>query len=77
MAQPSEVAARADQALLVNEKQVEALVDLSGKTIKRRIREGKFPAPIVIGRVKRWSRQVIQEWVAQQAAQASKANPIN
>lgn len=73
MSHTSEGAARADQALLVNEKQVEALVDISGKTLKRRISEGKFPAPIKIGRVKRWSRQVIEAWVAQQAALASKA----
>jgi predicted DNA-binding transcriptional regulator AlpA len=58
-------------SLLIDEKTVVALVLLSGRTLKRRIKEGRFPAPIVIGRMKRWPRAAIENWIATEAARAS------
>lgn len=61
-------------SLLIDERTVVALVLLSGRTLKRRIREGRFPPPIVIGRMKRWSRAVVENWIATEAARASEGN---
>ena len=57
-------------SLLIYESMVVALVLLSGRTLKRRIKEGRFPAPIVIGRVKRWPRAAIENWIVAEAARA-------
>ncbi|MBX3391078.1 MAG: hypothetical protein KF787_00380 [Phycisphaeraceae bacterium] len=58
-------------SVLIDEKAVVAMVLISGKTLKRRIREGKFPAPIVIGHLKRWPRAVIENWIVTEASRAA------
>jgi excisionase family DNA binding protein len=43
--------------------EVVALVGVSRDTIMRRVGDGRFPAPLPLGRVKRWSRAVVEGWL--------------
>ena len=38
----------------------------SKNTIDRYVKQGKFPRPIKIGRVRRWSSIALEEWFAKQ-----------
>ncbi len=57
------------QPLLVDLHQVRQLVQLSARTIWRRVASGAFPAPIEVGGARRWVYTEIQDWVAKQVTQ--------
>lgn len=49
---------------LLNLAEVEAFLGYNAKTIKRWVREGKFPAPKRIGDGQRWTALSIGVWLA-------------
>lgn len=57
---------------LIGIRQIEVITNLSGKTIGRRVKDGSFPAPIVIGRSRRWPRQVVEKWITSKMVSAAK-----
>ncbi len=50
---------------LLTRSDVEKMTALSASSIKRRVKDGRMPAPIVLGpNAHRWKLSEIQEWVA-------------
>lgn len=60
------------EALLLTAPQVAELTQLGVRTIWRHVSTGEFPAPISIGRSKRWHRKAIEAWAETKAAAARK-----
>jgi excisionase family DNA binding protein len=52
------------EPLLIDAAELARLLMVSVKTIDRWLRAKKLPAPIVIGRERRWRRQEIELWLA-------------
>jgi excisionase family DNA binding protein len=52
------------EPLLIDAAELARLLMVSVKTIDRWLRAKKLPAPIVIGRERRWRRQEIEQWLA-------------
>ncbi len=61
----------ADQIALENLRQVEARVTLKRSEIYRRMKEGRFPKPIVLGpRRVAWVSTDITHWIGQRIAES-------
>lgn len=58
-------------SLVMNIDELGQLLRVSVRTIWRKVSTGELPAPIAIGRSKRWSRAAISEWVKRQSDRAS------
>lgn len=54
-----------DEGLLLDTKAVSKLLKLGDRTIYRMSHSGVMPAPIKIGGAVRWSREVIEKWIAE------------
>jgi len=52
---------------LENVRTVAKRLSVSERQIWKLLAKGEFPKPIRLGRAVRWSRQTIDEWLAQQA----------
>lgn len=50
---------------LIRLAEVKKIIPLSGPTIYRRIKDGKFPAPIKDGRCSLWDESKVREYAAQ------------
>ncbi len=57
-----------DEMILLDFEMVSRKVGLSRKTIYCRIREGRFPRQLKIGRASRWLRHEIDDWIDAVAA---------
>lgn len=53
-----------NDALLLDARGVAALLCCSAKTVTRLVAASELPAPIKLGRLARWSRRTIEEWIA-------------
>lgn len=50
--------------VLLDVRQVSALLGCSGRTIYRLADAGRMPAPVRLGTLVRWHRPVIENWLA-------------
>jgi excisionase family DNA binding protein len=62
------VPSAAELPLLLTEKQMGALLNCSGRHVRRLVDSGRFPPPAKIGHLTRWPRSVVEEFVAGVAA---------
>jgi predicted DNA-binding transcriptional regulator AlpA len=53
-----------DQGLLIDSREVAALLGVSARHLATVVKAGQVPPPIRIGRAVRWSRERITRWVA-------------
>jgi len=60
------------QARLLSVKDVAALLHLGQRSVWKFSACGELPAPIRIGRLRRWDLQGIEDWIAQKRAEADK-----
>lgn len=60
-----------NEPILLTVKQVGHLVGLCERSIWRLSGSGKFPAPIALGRSKRWYRKSVEEFAADEAEKRS------
>ncbi|MBP7748480.1 MAG: helix-turn-helix domain-containing protein [Phycisphaerae bacterium] len=51
-------------AELADESAVGTLLGVSGRTVARMVDAGRLPAPVRIGRLKRWRLAEVRAWVA-------------
>ena len=49
---------------------VSCLVRCSARHVRRMVAQGRFPKPKKIGRLARWRREIISEWLAKDELQA-------
>lgn len=57
------------EPLILREPEVVSMVRLSPATIRRRVQDGTFPAPVRLGpKAKGWRRSDLVDWVAQLTA---------
>ena len=56
---------RVPKRLLLNVKEVAEVLGVSERTIWKLASCGKVPAPLNVGRSKRWSRKALAEWIAE------------
>ncbi len=52
------------QPLLLDVKQVARLLDISERKVRGMVSTGEFPAPKKIGRLAKWKRPEVEQWVA-------------
>ncbi len=57
--------------LLLNVQQVAFLMGVSSRTIWRLVSLGELPAPVSLGRAKRWPREAIESYIAGKSGNAS------
>ena len=53
------------QPALLDAKEVARLLSCSQRSVRRLADSGRIPAPIRLGRLVRWSRQTLQNWIAE------------
>lgn len=53
-------------AALVDAKEVAVFLGCSVKHVRRLAEQGRLPLPVKVGRLYRWSRQSIENWLDQQ-----------
>lgn len=53
-----------DDLRLVTAKEVAAMLDISLRTIWRRLSDGTMPPPVRLGRLVRWRLADIRKWIA-------------
>ncbi len=53
----------ADAGLMIGQAEVAKLMNVSSRTVYKRHRTGNMPAPVYIGRIKRWGYEEIKAWV--------------
>jgi prophage regulatory protein len=59
------------EKLLIDIREVSALLGVSPRAVWGWSDEGKFPAPIELGRLRRWRRADIEAWLKQRADAAN------
>jgi prophage regulatory protein len=59
-----------DQVLLLDLVEVAKLLRVSQRALWGWAKAGEFPAPIQLGRLRRWRREDVNQWLADQAAAA-------
>lgn len=60
-----------DNKLLLSIREVAQLLGVSQRAIWGWAHDGKFPAPLELGRLRRWRRQDIETWLAEQSDTAN------
>jgi len=60
-ATPDQATRNGDDLLSI--KELGQLVGMKPRTVWRKVSEGIFPAPIAIGRLKKWPRRIVMGWV--------------
>lgn len=58
--------------LLMNVQEVAGLLRISDRSVWRLVASGDLPAPIALGRSRRWPRAQIEAWVAAKAGKAGR-----
>ena len=53
-----------DQGLLIDTREVAALLNVSARHVATMVRAGRVPPPIRIGHAVRWSRERLTQWIA-------------
>lgn len=53
-----------DTPSLIGVESFAQLMDVSPRTIRRRLTENKVPKPIRLGRLVKWLRKEVEEWIA-------------
>ena len=51
--------------MLLNVREVSTLLSLSERTVWKMASCGELPAPVSIGRSKRWSKDALEEWIGE------------
>lgn len=51
---------------LLNKKEVAYRLKMCERTIENLVRENSFPPPLRLGKTARWSKAVIEAWLAEQ-----------
>lgn len=49
--------------LLLDAREVAELLGVESKTIFRMSQRGDFPLPIKVGRLRKWSRRAVENWI--------------
>lgn len=49
---------------LLGKVEVQALLDVSDRTLEKMVRARQFPPPLRLGKTVRWSEAVVQQWLA-------------
>jgi len=57
---------------LLTKKQLADTLNLSTRSIDRKIAEGKFPKGILLGGARRWRKALIDEWIAEGCPKADR-----
>lgn len=52
-----------DTGLMIGQADVAKLLNVSSRTVYKRHKTGNMPAPVYIGRIKRWGYEEIKAWV--------------
>ena len=53
-------------AALVDAEEIAQFLGCSPKHVRRMADSGQFPKPVKVGRLKRWPREAIEEWINSQ-----------
>jgi excisionase family DNA binding protein len=53
-------------ATLVDAREIAVFLGCSPKHVRRMAEKGQLPQPVKVGRLYRWSRQTIENWLDQQ-----------
>ena len=61
--QPAGIPGSSKPALLVDVKEVAAVLGVSARTVWRLVSTGEFPPPIKLGRLSRWRRKDVLRYV--------------
>jgi excisionase family DNA binding protein len=56
---------RVPTKLLLSVKKIAELLSISERTVWMRSSCGEMPSPLSIGRLKRWPRDALEEWIAE------------
>jgi prophage regulatory protein len=65
----------AEETLLIDVREVARLLTVSSRTVERMVDEGRFPQPVRMGgRLVRWPRASVVQWVASQAVTVDATN---
>jgi excisionase family DNA binding protein len=59
------------EPLLLDARAVAELLRVSAKTVQRLAAAGELPLPIRLGRAVRWSRQALEDWIAERQKETS------
>lgn len=52
--------------VLLDSREVAALLGVSKKTVERLASQGQFLRPVAVGRLRKWQRAAVLAWVEQQ-----------
>lgn len=52
------------EPLMLDKPQVAQLLGVSEHTIERRVAAGHMPAPAKLGQLNRWSKAILEKWIA-------------
>ncbi len=53
-----------EQPALLTPEDVARILSCSPRTVNRLATSGRIPKPVRLGRLVRWNRQIIDEWIA-------------
>ena len=59
------------ETMLLDVREVASALGCSPKTVTRLAAAGQIPPPFKVGRLTRWSRAALEEWIADQATKQS------
>ncbi|CAD79226.1 hypothetical protein RB11631 [Rhodopirellula baltica SH 1] len=54
--------------IMLSEKEVAQKLNVSQSTVKRLCKKFGFPTPVWVGSQKRWLEEMVDQWIAKQAA---------
>lgn len=57
---------------LLTRQQVLAVLGIKNTTFWLLLKDGKFPAPVLIGHCQRWNAETVKEWISAQTAKGAK-----
>ncbi len=57
-----------EKPLVVDVHGVAAMLDCSWRTVYRLVADGLLPPPIQLGRLRKWRRETIEEWLVEASA---------
>ena len=58
-------------AALVDAEEIAQFLSCSPKHVRRMADSGQFPKPVKVGRLKRWPRKAIEQWINSQQEKLS------
>lgn len=60
---PPRATAPAEPAILIDTAALAALLGTTDRNLRRLMAAGRLPAPVLVGRRKRWRRKEVEAWV--------------